>query len=236
MKVSTKKSFFFFATGFFAAILFTYQISINSWDQQVFFYTSDSQENRKPASIRKRFDLSNMEGTQLMNQSQERLLATAKILMNQENVGIELGHFVAKNHLGHKDFACKAFNKITLVFKAGDMLVSGAPPEMTVSGPCNYGKNNSRISALWIPMADILKQKTGNRRLEMIKGSNVAIEFSNMGDEWPRVWGLASVQLSKSNKPGKEIFIDEQRISEITKKPLTFFWAQGFSDPTTDSL
>ncbi|MCB0420713.1 MAG: hypothetical protein KDD61_06940 [Bdellovibrionales bacterium] len=203
-----------------------YKVSYNSWDQQVFFYSTN--HHRHPAAINKQFDFSHLEGSQLISHSQERLLAAAKILMNEESVGIELGHFVSKNANGSKEFACRAYDKVVLVFKAGDMLVHGEPPEMLVQGPCSYENSSDHINAIWIPMAKILKQKTGNISLDFHEVGNISISFSNIGDEWPRVWGLAAIQLKSTEIPGKEISIDENRMRDILEKPITFFWANDF--------
>lgn len=208
-----------------------HKISYNSWDQQVFFFSPD---HRNPAAIKKSFDFSHLEGSKLVSHSQERLIAAAKILMNEESVGIELGHFVAKNSEGKKQSACRAYNQVELVFKAGDMLVHGSPPEMVIKGPCLYQNNSDRISAIWIPMADILKSKVGNTALDFGEAGEVGVRFSNIGDEWPRVWGLASVRLSNSDSLESELMIDESRMNDILEKPLTFFWAQDF-DKDLDS-
>lgn len=196
-------------------------IAIHSWKGMVYWYPDKS---RNPAAIKKVFDFSHLEGRALEMASYKRLVADAKTLDDEENIGIELGHFVVKDPSNNRQFACDIYNRVELVFESADMSVSGEPSIMKVEADCQVNKDINRINTVWIPMKKILKEKEGDIELDYRERGNIHLTFLNIGDRWPRAWMLSNVRMFNEDDFGKILQINKVQMREIVNRPLTLVW------------
>jgi len=197
-------------------------ISVNSWNQLIYFYSFSSE--RDPAAIKAVFDFSHLEGRALEMASRDPLMANAKITVAQDDVEVSLGHFVTKDLSGKPEFACRIFDRVEMTFLASDQAVGGAPSQMIVEAPCKMGKDVNRISEVSIPMAKIMSQKPGDKELQFLDGKNLFVSFENIGAQWPQKWYLENVRLKDTSHPGHQVQVSRKNIPETKLHPVSFYW------------
>ena len=205
------KSFAVFLVGG----LMGYYIAFNSWGGLVYFYPSD--QVRNPAAIRNVFDFSDLKGTALKQASEERLISDIKVVKSEKGVGFELGNFVKKNSEGKKEFACVAYDVIKLKFQAIGVLESGVPPELVLEGQCKIGNNLNRISAVWLPVDKLKKEKPGDFEIQFWDEKS-SVYMVNMGTVWPEKWELSSVKHYSSEDSSKSISVNKDFFAKIKKE------------------
>jgi hypothetical protein len=209
-----------------AAMLAAY-FGSSSWNGTVYvsngMYTSE-ENARTPAAIRKVFDFSHLEGTALTSALQNRLLSDVKVMSQEGQVGIELGHFVTHNEAGDKVFACQYYNRVELSFVADGVIEGGERPTMVVEGPCSFSANINRIDAIWIPVAKILAEQPGNMELTFNDSTPVNLRFRNVGVVWPKNWSLFSIRMFDQEKTGHEITVGEGEMRRLFSRliPIQF--------------
>ena len=182
-----------------------------------------SSSSRIPAAIRHDMDFSQLEGSELVSASQKRLLTAARVILQDDQMGIELGHFVLRGESGRSQLACDYYDQVKLTFEAEGIADSGEKPLMEISGPCRPGTDMTRIEPIWIPVSRILSERVNNMDLTDDTG-NVSFHFSNMGGEWPGRWALKSARLLNSQESGKEITIEHSDLREILHHPFVLNW------------
>ncbi|MES2965157.1 MAG: hypothetical protein V4760_14825, partial [Bdellovibrionota bacterium] len=147
---------------FFFALVFGVVMGRSSWDGAVFLsHTSSLMKNRNPAAIRKDLDFSKLSGDELITASQKRLVTAARVILEKETVGVELGHFVTRDANGDRQLACDFYDRMRLRFEAEGVASSGEKPELEIEGPCRTSSDITRIEPLWIPVQRILGEKVG---------------------------------------------------------------------------
>lgn len=167
----------------------------------IHFTSMDSQASRDPASIGKVYDFSHLSGDELRTAVKKRLMAGFDIHRVDGEQEVALGHFMFVDASGEKKFACQEFNKISLVFEAEGVSVSGEASKMEVEGQCAYSGDISKIDPLYIPVAKILGEKSLDGEMQFNDHHAVTLRFTNLPEEWPRTWILKQVQLKKDGSP-----------------------------------
>lgn len=196
-------------------------VTLKSWDGEFYVYLGDS---RSPAAIQRNLDFSNLNGSELLLASQRRLVSSARILLQDQQVGIELGNFVTKDVAGNKVLACRAYDRVSVEFRAEGMAESGSVPTMTVESLCREGSDLTRIQPIWIPVEQILNQSPGDLELQIWDKDPVAVKLSQVGSAWPKTWRLTSVRLYNKHDTQKEIVIDPEAVRELRDSPIQLSW------------
>lgn len=199
-------------------------MSVRTWGQIT--YLSDIQLNsnsRIPAAIRRDLDFSKLDGAELITASQKRLVTAAQVILQEEDLGVQLGHFVTRGTTGKSQLACDFYDRVTMRFEAEGIADSGEKPVMEIEGPCRPATDITRIEPIWIPVARILGERPSDMDLAYGDG-NVQFRFAHMGTEWPLRWSLQSVRLYNGEESGREVNISRQELREIMQKPLILNW------------
>ena len=219
----------FSAIAFFAATVSAGYFAGNvSWNGKVFLTDSFlSEDTRNPAAIRRELDFSRLDGKELITATQNRLVKAARVIMHDELLGVELGHFVTRSDDGQRKLACDSqYNRITLKFEAEGIAEAGEKTLMVIDGPCKTGeKDITSIEPVWIPVAKILQQKPADMDFSHDEGAT-KVHFENMGTQWPLRWSLQSVRLYNNAAATKEVAISARDLREIRKSPLVVNWTE----------
>ncbi len=203
---------FFFCFGFYISSL------SNHFPFEVTEYERPAR--RDPAAIKRVYDFSHLEGGALSFATKQRLLTGIKVVGGPHGVGLELGHFVIKTEDGQKTFACQRYQRIVLEFKGDGSAVAGESPKMEVEGDCQMSSDINSISALEIPVSQILAQPANDGEFDFRSKQSVKVRFSNVADQWPVSWQLISIRLYNAENPQSEVIVSTQEIHEITSHPV----------------
>jgi len=204
-------------------------MSWNSWQGQVVLTGTKGQfDGRIPAAIGKVFDVSNLQGTDLLAASQERILKVARILREEGRIGVSLGHFITRNENGQKLLACQFYDWIEIKFQAEGLASNGQVPEMVVEGPCDINDDVNYMNPLWIPVKQITETKPGDAEWSF-GDNNAGLKFRDIIPQgalktWPNTWVLKSVRLFSKTRSERMVEVNQQRVLQITPAPLTIIW------------
>lgn len=203
----------FFAFGFYA-----------SWYSKEFpmdaYYTIPAKSSRDPAAIKKVYDFSHLQGSALDFAAKQRLIEGAKVVHDRQDVGVELGHFVVKGNDGQKQFACQHYSRIVLQFQGEGVAVAGELPQMEVEGACEISPDINSIAAVWIPVSKILGEPVSDGEFDFREGKLARLKFTNVSDQWPKMWQLRSVRLVDPSGAHSEVTIQTSELKEILDKPF----------------
>jgi hypothetical protein len=203
----------FFAGGFFLSQQTRqFPAEVASWTDQ---------SRRDPASIRRSYDFSELQGNALSYAAKQRLLDGAEIVRNDQGVGVELGHFVIRGNDGEKEFACHRYSTVVMTFEGEGSAVGGELPKLEVEGACEMSSDINRISALYIPVSRIIGEPVADGEFDFREGREIKLRFANVSDQWPRIWQLQSVRLVDSSGKYSELNVSPNELHELLKKPLT---------------
>jgi hypothetical protein len=226
-----KRQGFVTAFAFFALMVtLGYVTGSRSWQGVVYLSDGTYKDSnaRTPAAIKHEIDFSGLNGAELLNATQKRLVTAARAILHDEEVGIELGHFVARDESGQRRLACDhMYDRVTLVFEAEGMAADGEKPKMTIDAPCSVtSKDITRIDPIWIPFRHLLEAPATNVELSATHGSK--LKFENMNGSWPVSWGLTSVRLysAMAGSYGAEhdVQISARELHELREKPFVINW------------
>ena len=203
----------FFLGGFFVA-----------WQSKQFpdadYVTIVTRPSRDPAAIKKVYDFSHLEGSALNYAAKQRLLDVVKVIHDQKDVGVELGHFVIRGEGGQKAFACQRYSKVVLNFEGDGVAVAGELPQMEVEGTCEISSDINSIAAVWIPVSKILGEPVADGEFAFNEGHQAKLKFANVSDQWPKTWMLRSVKLVDPTGQNGEVVIPPAELNGIMKKPF----------------
>lgn len=186
--------------------------AFQSEDQQI---VSISRGGRDPAAIRKVYDFSGLDGSELSEASKKRLISGFEVTREGENIGLRLGHFVISSASGQKVFACDHYDRVILSFEGEGVAVNGDKPAMEIEGPCSTDQDVNRISPLWIPVARLSGETLDNSEPDR---SDVKLRFSRVSEEWPAHWVLVKVKLR--NQQDEEVTIEQTELRELLDRPV----------------
>lgn len=180
--------------------------------------------SRDPAAIKRTYDFSGLDGTALEFAAKQRLLQGIRVVQGGSDAGIELGHYVIKSNEGQKTFACQKYDKIHMTFVGEGSAVSGELPQMQVEGHCEISSDVNSISALMIPYAKILSEPVSEGEFSFRDGSPISVQFSNVSEQWPRVWRLTGVRLYDVDQNRDFLDISDTDLKKMMTKPITLSW------------
>ncbi|OFZ15466.1 MAG: hypothetical protein A2Z20_12295 [Bdellovibrionales bacterium RBG_16_40_8] len=141
-------------------------------------------------------DLSEGRAPAAIDIEQDNLINRVKVILGGGASGIGLGNFRLRNDIGQLVDACEIYNEIEMTFYAGDMAVSGDPPQMIVGGPCLTADDTNLIAPIMIPYAKILPLAVHDTELVGLDNAAIKVSFRNISDSWPRVWVLQEVKIT----------------------------------------
>lgn len=173
--------------------------------------------SRAPASTAS-VDLSHLEGESFTMAAKLKMLEGVEITARDGAHFVTMGHFTGTDDT--RSSACQTYSRIEYEFASDDSVVSGEPTIMKVSGLCSVGNGPSQLQSLEIPYNRVLSEKPGDRTISLGDHNKVEIQFSNVGDEWPREWRLASAGYSGSIT----LKIDAKDIYNFRGRPFTIRW------------
>lgn len=183
-----------------------------------------STNSRVPAAIRRDLDFSKLDGAELITASQKRLVTAARVILQDDELGIELGHFVTRGTTGKSQLACDFYDRVTLRFEAEGIAESGDKPVMEIDGPCRPAQDISQIAPIWVPVARILNERPNDMDLKY-GDQGVEYRFVHIGSEWPMRWALQSVRLYNGAETGREVNITKRELYDLRAKPLVLNWS-----------
>lgn len=172
---------------------------------------------RDPSAIRQHYDFTNLKGSALEVAMRERLISQIEIVKDETGFGLNLGHFAFKSDSGENLLGCQYFTKVNLVFEAEGAAVGGIKPTMEVEGPCENTEDLTKISALMIPIKQLMLDKPVDGDINFNNTKSLSVRFLNLTDSWPTVWNLINVRLNSSQQ---QFIIDRNEIAKIIGQPL----------------
>jgi hypothetical protein len=179
-----------------------------------------NKSSRDPAAIKKTYDFSHLEGSALNYAAKQRLLDGAKVIQEDKDLGVELGHFVIRGEDGQKAFACQRYSKVVLGFEGDGVAVGGELPQMEVEGNCEISSDINSIAAVWIPVSKIIGEPVADGEFDFREGHVAKLKFFNVSDQWPKTWMLRTVKLVDPTGTNGEVAIPVSELKAILKKPL----------------
>ncbi|UOF00564.1 hypothetical protein [Bdellovibrio reynosensis] len=186
----------------------------------VISYTTDAVPvNRDPAAVKTGFDFSHLSGSKLQEAVKQRLLTGLELKKGAGGAAIGLGHFVFINNSGEKKLACQEFGKISLTFEAEGVSVGGDKPEMELEGRCEYSQDMAKISPLFLPITKILGERPGDGEFQFNEGSALTVRFTNLPEDWPRIWLLKSVKLI-NQKDSEALTVESDEVAKYLGHPM----------------
>lgn len=199
-------------------------VSVNNQQYYENEYAEVSVSRRDPAAIKKVYDFSNLEGSALSDASKQRLLSGIRVIHEQQDIGLELGHFVVRGEDGQKTFACQKYTKLIMTFQSEGVAVAGQPSTMEVEGHCEISAHDiNSISPLWIPVAKVLGEPVSDGEFDFREGHQVRLRFANVSDEWPHTWVLTNVKMV-DEQTQQEMGLDLNEIKKFSNNPVVIQW------------
>ncbi len=184
-----------------------------------------NEDNRTPAAIDKAriFDVSYLEGGALRSASAKQLLH-AEVLVSQNEIGVALGHFVAKSPSGDRRLLCDIYDQVELSFEADGMAINGERPRLIATGPCTASENLNKMNPIHIPFRDILSQKPGDGEYTFGSTPDHFFKAMNIGSQWPDQWILLEVKLINKSNPATFMQLDRKEVYSFSSKPVVLNW------------
>ncbi len=184
-------------------------------------YVMQTSSTRNPAAIQKNYDFSQLEGSALNFAAKQRLLDGVKVVRENKDLGIELGHFVIRSENGDKVFACQRYGKVILSFQGDGVATSGEPPSMEVEGDCvMVGSDVNRIAAIWVPVQRILGEPAADGDFDFNDAHPSHVKFANVSDDWPRLWRLKTLRLVDPSGAHEAVTVPEEEVKKMMRQPL----------------
>lgn len=206
-----------------------------SWNGVVYLSMKNFSGNeRNPAAIRRDLDFSKLSDDELITASQKRLVTAARVLLNESDIGVELGHFVTRDESGEKKLACDFYDRMVLSFEAEGIAENGEKPSMEIEGPCKIASDITRIEPIWIPVQRILGENAGDMDLKYPDLGEVNYHFQAMTSDWPMRWGLRAVRLFNSSEEGRQVSISGTDLNQLTDQPIIVNWSGTTRVPTSE--
>ena len=223
------------AVSFFAvALVVGVVLGRSSWDGTIYLSkTSFLLNSRDPAAIRKDMGINKLDGDELITATQRRLVSAARVLLQNDDVGVELGHFVTRDDKGDRQLACDFYDRVCLKFEAEGFASGGDKPVLEVEAPCKTASDITRIEPIWIPVQRILAEKPSDSDLTYPDQDGVHFKFREMAGEWPAHWRLQAVRLYNEAEGGREVSLSGRDLRDLREKPIVLNWTNNNRMPTS---
>lgn len=220
---------FFFGIAVFIGASLAHQ----SWHGAIYLTSTSFTSNlRNPAAVHRDLDFTKLDGAELITGTQNRLVTSARVLLQPGQMGIELGHFVTRDDQGNRQLACEFYDRVRFRFEAEGVATDGERPVMEIEGPCRTGDDVTRIEAVWVPVAKILSEKPADMDLTFPDNDGVTFKFENMNGEWPNRWHLQTLRVFNDAEKTRSISISSEDLHRIGGKPLVLAWPTKSRVPT----
>ncbi len=223
-------------TGVFffgVAVLVGACLGRQSWNGAIYLTSTSFTSNvRNPAAVHRDLDFTKLDGSELITGTHNRLVTTARVLMQPGQMGIELGHFVTRDDQGNRQLACEFYDRVRFVFEAEGIASSGERPVMEIEGPCKTADDITRIEAVWVPVAKILSEKATDMDLTFPENDGVTFKFQNLNGDWPNRWHLQSLRVFNDGAANRSISMSAEDLHRIGGKPLVLAWPTKSRLPT----
>jgi hypothetical protein len=208
----------------FVAVTSGVWVGSSSWGGRIELskMAQDAGSSRNPATIRSDLDFSSLVGAELLLATQRRLVSEAKILRQNLDVGIELGAFVTRGEDGERLHVCQHYDRISMIFEAEGIAVSGRKAGMEIDGPCTPSQDISRIEPIWIPVSRLLEQPPTD--MDISFDNDVDFRFERMVSEWPPMWRLVGVKLYSSNDLTRGLSLSGEELRQHLTEALILDW------------
>jgi hypothetical protein len=212
---------------FVIAVVVGYFSGSNSWRGVVYLddgTLANDGNVRTPAAIKRELDFSHLNGAELISATQKRLVTAARMIIHEGSIGIELGHFVARDESGRRQLACDSiYNRLWLRFDAEGIASAGEKSSMVIDAPCQIsGKDLTAIEPIWVPVKQLLESPATN--VEFSVTPETKIRFENMSGSWPVMWSLQSIRLYHAGDRKHEVNITTQELRELRSQPFVMNW------------
>lgn len=203
-----------------------------SWHGAIYL-TSTSFTSRNPAAVHRDLDFTKLDGSELITGTRNRLVTTARVLLQPGQMGIELGHFVTRDEQGNKQLACEFYDRVRFRFEAEGVATAGERPVMEIEGPCRTGADITRIEPVWVPVAKILGEKPADMDVTFPENDSVTFRFQNMAGEWPNRWHLQSLRVFNDAEVSRAISFSHEDLHRLNSKPIVLAWPSKGRLPTS---
>lgn len=219
------KKWFAGAAFFCLAIVAGGLIGRKSWNGAIYLTSTSFTSNlRNPAAIHRDLDYTKLDGSELLTGNHNRLISSARVLLQKNEIGVELGHFVTRDEQGNKQLACEFYDRMRLTFEAEGVASSGERPSMVVEGPCRTGDDITRIEPIWIPVTKIISEKAADMDLAFSENEGVTFKFKDMTGEWPNRWRLSTVRVFNDAEANRSVELSADDLHRIGGKPVVLAW------------
>lgn len=203
-----------------------YRTTLSSYEGAVYVSNSKFMRVRNPATTLRHLDFSRLSGPEFLYASQKQLVTSARVILQNDLMGVELGHFFGRDEIsGDTKPACEIYERVVLFFEGEGIAEGGDKAELMVEGPCVVANDVSRIEPLWLPVLRLLKITNFSEPVRYSDYSNVTYSFTNMTSQWPMRWVLQSVRLIDENSQEQEgVFISDQDMRTLLSQPIVLNW------------
>lgn len=189
-------------------------VAINPFD---FNFGFGSSQIRNPASLQGKYDLTHLQGEDLIQASKVRVLEGLKVKQKAGSFEIQLGHFIFKNQNEEVKKACDEFSQVELIWQAEGMAVSGEAPQMRMTAACQTSGSLSLLGPLYLPLQKMMESPAQDSVVQLSEYQNQAIELRGLSGEWPGLWVLRVVSLSGENS---RLDLAAEEIVQILQQPV----------------
>lgn len=185
-------------------------------------FHDESSSYRNPASIPPVFE-SQVDLSKQEEVAQRKILAGARTILEAGKIGVTIGHFTTLDADGKSMMACDLYDRVYMTFSAEGVATSGERPSIVVEGPCEVGKDATRIDPLWVPVDAIKSKPPVNGSFQVTDPKPITIKFEHMIDSWPTMWSLTEVKLY-NHETQKTLIIDSVTIYKMSSIRLSMVW------------
>lgn len=178
---------------------------------------------REPSSIRKNYDFAELTDHLTENKLKEELLGASEFIKYPHGYKIKFGQFQFVTKDGSNAETCDHYSKVILKFVGDGFASSGDAPEILFEGQC-VGSENGNRSTHYIQIAvdDIVKLSPGDGDYSLEQGAK--LNFTNLGEQWPQVWSLDSIEFVDPQGEYQSIKMSQQDINRRFNGPVVMDW------------
>lgn len=206
--------------------LLSFKTMTQVWDGMIF--VSDLQlrghSGRVPAAIKKELDFSQLQGIDLFEASQKRLLSAAKVLTLHDMIGIEFGQFILRSENGDRTLACDFYDRMRIKLLATGVAKGGESPELVIETPCRSSNNLAMMEPVMLPVNKFLAETPRDMDLSYPEFNGASYQFRNLTAQWPRRWEIKEVKLYQETDDKSSVLIDAFDGREQGIQPLSIKW------------
>lgn len=187
-------------------------------------------EQRAPASLRTLGEYSSLDRKVFRRAAHTQLLADARVVSEDGQIGVQLGHPLVTGRNGSKEFGCQvrdhsgAYDHIQIIFVGTGVSEGGEVPRMTIDSVCRVDKDLSLLSMVWIPMNELTASPPKDQNVEIGGENPLSVQFTSMPSQWPENWVMWSVRFYRATNPEEALILDSKLLHQARPQLLSFDW------------